>query len=65
MSTKKCRKIKRENKNEKVIRPRSQQKIIQRGANLFVKYFLIIKGFWTLSSRRSMNHADNKKKVKD
>ncbi len=33
---------KNENKNEKVIKTRSQQKIIQRGANLLLKCLFII-----------------------
>ena len=37
-SINRCRMRKKENKNEHVIKTRSQQKIIQRGANLFLKY---------------------------
>ncbi len=43
-STKKWRIRKKENKKEQVIKKRSQQKIIQRGANLFVTWFFSIKG---------------------
>ncbi len=60
ISTKKCRMRKKENKKDKVIRPRSQQKIIHRGANLFVKYFFIIKGGWRLNIILILNPADIK-----
>ena len=41
-STNKWRMRKKENKNESVIKTRSQQKIIQRGANLLLKCLFII-----------------------
>ncbi len=37
-SSNKCRIRKKENKNAPVIKKRSKQKIIQRGANLLLKY---------------------------